>query len=131
VTICGHSLGGALATLLALDVAANTRFSDPTVYSYGSPRVGDSLFASTYNQVVKNSYRIANRLDIVPALPPPVDYEHVLNPYELNPIRLVPFPPKILVKSTLACEHSLATYLYLLSLQSGGVVIPLESTCQP
>jgi hypothetical protein len=131
VTICGHSLGGALATLLALDVAANTGFSDPTVYSYGSPRVGDSLFASTYNQVVKNSYRIANRLDIVPALPPPVDYEHVLNPYELNPIRLVPFPPKILVKSTLACEHSLATYLYLLSLQSGGVVIPLESTCQP
>jgi hypothetical protein len=131
VTICGHSLGGALATLLALDVAANTVFSDPAVYSYGSPRTGDSLFASTYDQVVKNSYRIANRLDIVPALPPPVDYEHVLNPYELNPIRLMPPPPKILVKSTLTCEHSIVTYLYLLSLQSSGPVIPLESTCQP
>jgi hypothetical protein len=131
VTICGHSLGGALATLLALDVAANTVFSHPSVYSYGSPRTGDSLFASTYNQVVTDSYRIANRLDIVPALPPPVDYEHVLNPYELNPIRLVPFPPKILVKSTLTCEHSLATYLYLLSLQSSGPVLPLEPTCQP
>ncbi len=130
VTICGHSLGGALATLLALDVAANTAFNDPAVYSYGSPRTGDSLFASTYNQVVKKSYRIANRLDIVPTLPP-VDYEHVLNPYELNPIRLIPPPPKILVKSTVACEHSLATYLYLLSRQSGGPVIPLESTCQP
>jgi hypothetical protein len=131
VTICGHSLGGALATLLALDVAANTVFSHPSVYSYGSPRTGDSLFASTYNQVVTDSYRIANRLDIVPALPPPVGYEHVLNPYELNPIRLVPFPPKILVKSTLTCEHSLATYLYLLSLQSSGPVLPLEPTCQP
>jgi hypothetical protein len=131
VTICGHSLGGALATLLALDVAANTVFNEPAVYSYGSPRTGDSLFASTYNQVVKNSYRIANRLDIIPALPPPPDYEHVLNPYELNPVRLVPLPPKVLVKSTLACEHSLATYLYLLSLQSGGPVIPLESSCQP
>jgi Lipase (class 3) len=131
VTICGHSLGGALATLLALDIAANTVFSGPAVYSYGSPRTGDSLFASTYNQVVKNSYRIANRLDIVPALPPPVDYEHVLNPYELNPIRLVPPPPKVLVKSTVACEHSLATYLYLLSLQSGGPVVPLEPACQP
>jgi hypothetical protein len=131
VTICGHSLGGALATLLALDVAANTVFNEPAVYSYGSPRTGDSLFASTYNQVVKNSYRIANRLDIIPALPPLPDYEHVLNPYELNPVRLVPLPPKVLVKSTLACEHSLATYLYLLSVQSGGPVIPLESSCQP
>jgi hypothetical protein len=131
VTICGHSLGGALATLLGLDVAANTVFSDPAVYSYGSPRTGDSLFASTYDQVVKNSYRIANRLDIVPTLPPPVDYEHVLYPYELNPVRLTPPPPKILVEDTLTCEHSLVTYLYLLSLQSGGPVIPLESTCQP
>jgi Lipase (class 3) len=131
VTICGHSLGGALATLLALDVAANTVFSEPAVYSYASPRTGDSLFASTFDQVVSNSYRIANRLDIVPALPPPIDYEHVLNPYELNPIRITPLPPKILVKSTLACEHSLATYLYLLSLQSGGPVLPLERACKP
>jgi Lipase (class 3) len=131
VTICGHSLGGALATLLALDVAANTVFTGPRVYSYASPRTGDSLFASTFDQVVSDSYRIANRLDIVPALPPPIDYEHVLNPYELNPIQLTPLPPKILVKSTVACEHSLATYLYLLSLQSGGSVLPLEPACKP
>jgi hypothetical protein len=109
VTICGHSLGGALATLLALDMAANTAYTDPSVYTFGSPRTGDSLFASTYDQVVKNSYRIANRLDIVPTLPPPVDYEHVLNPYELNPIRFLPLPPKVLVKSDPGCEHSLQT----------------------
>jgi predicted lipase len=131
VTICGHSLGGALATLLALDVAANTVFKDPAAYTFGSPRTVDSLFASTYDQVVKTSYRIVNRLDIVPTLPPPVDYEHVLNPYELNPIQFLPLPPKILVKFDPGCEHSLQTYLYLLSLQSGGPVLPLESTCQP
>lgn len=134
VTICGHSLGGALATLLALDVAANTGFSDPAIYSYGSPRTGDPLFARTFDQVVKNSYRIANRLDIVPALPPAIlGYEHVLNPYELNPIRLPSAPPKVLVKFTPGCEHSLATYLYLLSLQPGGPPkpLPLESACQP
>ncbi|MEB3981430.1 lipase family protein [Mycobacterium sp. 663a-19] len=131
VTICGHSLGGALATLLALDVAANTAFSQPAVYSYGSPRTGDSLFAKTFDQVVTNSYRIASRLDIVTGLPPPIDYEHVLNPVELIPIRLTPLPPKVLVKSNVACEHSLATYLYLLSLQSGGPVLPLEPACKP
>jgi predicted lipase len=131
MTICGHSLGGALATLLALDVAANTAFNNPAVYTYGSPRTGDSLFASTFDQVVKNSYRVANRLDIVPTLPPPVDYDHVLNPVDLNPIRLLPWPPKVLVKFNPGCEHSLITYMYLLSIESGGSVIPLESTCQP
>jgi predicted lipase len=131
MTICGHSLGGALATLLALDVAANTAFNNPAVHTYGSPRTGDSLFASTFDQVVKNSYRVANRLDIVPTLPPPVDYDHVLNPVDLNPIQLLPWPPKVLVKFNPGCEHSLITYMYLLSLESGGAVIPLESTCQP
>lgn len=131
VTVCGHSLGGALATLLALDVAANTAFRHPAVYTYASPRTGDSLFASTYDQVVADSYRIANRLDIVTSLPPSPLYDHVLDPYELNPVRLVPLPPRVLVEFTPYCEHSLATYLYLLSLESGGPVIPLESSCQP
>lgn len=131
VTICGHSLGGALATLLALDVAANTTRTTPAVYTYGSPRTGDSLFAATFDQVVKNSWRVANRLDIVPALPPPLDYEHVLNPVELNPVRLVPFPPEVLVAYTVSCEHSLASYLHLLSLQSGGPALPLEAACEP
>ncbi|OMC15681.1 lipase family protein [Mycobacterium colombiense] len=131
VTICGYSLGGALATLLALDVAANTAFTSPAVYTYGSPRTGDSLFAATFDQVVKNSWRVANRLDIVPALPPPLAYEHVLNPVELIPVRLAPWPPKALVKYTVSCEHSLATYLYLLSLQTTGAALPLEPGCQP
>ena len=111
VTICGHSLGGALVALLALDLAADTNFKNPTVYSYGSPRTGDPLFVSTYNQVVKNSFRIANRLDLVPKLPLPPDYDHVLALQELNPIQLFPLPPKILVKltftfsmSTMRCE---------------------------
>jgi hypothetical protein len=78
-----------------------------------------------------NSHRIANRLDIVPQLPPAPLYEHVAAPYELNPIRLLPLPPKVLVEGNLPCEHSLNTYLYLLSLQSGGAVMPLDVACQP
>jgi hypothetical protein len=131
MTVCGHSLGGALATLLALDLAANTGFSHPVVYTYASPRTGDSLFVSTFNQVVTNSYRIENRLDIVPKLPPPPTYQHVDERYELTPVRLLPLPAEILVDFTPSCEHALATYLHLLSLRSGGSVIALDVNCQP
>ena len=103
VTICGHSLGGALVTLLALDLAANTNFKNPTVYSYASPRTGDPLFVSTYNQVVKNSFRIANRLDLVPKLPLPPDYDHVLAASGAEPDTVVSAP----------AQDSGKAYLYL------------------
>jgi hypothetical protein len=131
LTICGHSLGGSLATLLALDVAANTAFNDPTVYTYASPRTGDPAFASKYNAVVKNTFRIANRMDIVPKLPMPPAYEHVLAINEVNPVQLLPLPPKILVKFDFGCEHYLNTYLYLLSLQAGGPALALDAACKP
>lgn len=131
VTICGHSLGGALVTLLALDVAANTIFKNPTVYSYASPRVGDGAFTAMYNHYVSTTFRVANRVDIVPKLPLPPLYDHALGLHEINPVLLLPMPSKILVKPTIVCEHILATYLYLLSVASGGPVLPLEATCVP
>ena len=130
VTICGHSLGGALATLLALDVAANTKFKNPTVYTYASPRTGDHLFVSTYNQVVPNTFRIANRVDLVPKLPLPPLYEHVLGLFELNPIKLG-IPPKLLIKLDIACQHVLNSYLHLLSGLAAGGTISLDSKCAP
>ncbi len=130
LTICGHSLGGALATLLALDVAATTPFKAPIVYTYASPRTGDALFVSTYNQVVPQTFRMANRLDLVPKLPLPPLYEHVLGLYELNPIKLG-IPPTILVKADIVCEHALISYLHLLSQRAGGPVLPLAPECVP
>ena len=129
VTVCGHSLGGALATLLGLDVAVNTIFKNPTVYTYASPRTGDSAFTAYYDHMVPNTIRVANRMDLVPKLPMPPLYDHVSTPSELNPVQMLPLPPKVLVKPTLACEHILDTYLYLLSLAAGGEVIPLDPGC--
>jgi hypothetical protein len=129
LTICGHSLGASLATLLALDVAANTPFKNPTVYTYASPRTGGPQFAATYNQVVPNTTRIAGRLDLVPKLPLPPLYEHVLGLCEVNSVQLI--PPKILVKPDLVCLHILTSYLYLLSLQAGGPILPLQPQCIP
>lgn len=123
MTICGHSLGAALTTLLALDVGANTKFANPTAYTYASPRIGDPSFVDTYNQLVPNTYRFANRLDLVPKLPTPPLYEHVLGLYDLNPL--------LKVKWDIPCEHHLTTYLYLLSLLSRGTILPLDGACVP
>ncbi len=128
LTICGHSLGGALATLLALDVAVNTKFT-PTVYTYASPRTGDPQFVSVYNHAVPNTIRIANRLDLVPKLPLPPLYEHVLGLNELTSATIV--PPKILIKPELACLHILTSYLFLLSLQAGAQTLDLKPECKP
>jgi hypothetical protein len=132
LTICGHSLGGALATLLALDVAANrpAPFSTPTVYTYASPKTGDPLFVTTYDHVVPNTVRIANRLDLVPKLPLPPLYDHVLGLFELNPVKLG-VPPKVLVKFDIPCEHFMNSYLYLSSQLAGGALVPLDPQCVP
>lgn len=129
LTVCGHSLGGALATLQALDAAANSTFKNPTVYTYASPRTGNPQFASTYNRIVPNTFRIANRIDVVPKLPLPPVYEHVLGLNELSPLTI--FPPKILVEPNPVCEHVLPSYLHLLSLLAGGEVLPLRQGCDP
>lgn len=70
--ITGHSLGAALATLCAVDVAANTGFRSPYLFTFGSPRVGDPAFAKACASYVPNSFRIANLFDVVTHAPPAV-----------------------------------------------------------
>ena len=133
ITICGHSLGGALATLLALDVAVNIvdlrNFNfPPIVYTYASPRTGDDSFVALYNHAVPNTFRIANRVDLVPKLPLPPLYEHVLGLFDLSSVTLI--PPKFLIKAEIACQHILTSYLHLMSIQAGGPVLELQDQCK-
>eukprot|EP00462_Mataza_sp_D1_P005531 CAMPEP_0175120690 /NCGR_PEP_ID=MMETSP0087-20121206/758_1 /TAXON_ID=136419 /ORGANISM="Unknown Unknown, Strain D1" /LENGTH=351 /DNA_ID=CAMNT_0016402159 /DNA_START=360 /DNA_END=1415 /DNA_ORIENTATION=+ len=73
VVCLGHSLGGALATLLALDLKqtllADTAAACLESYTFGCPRVGDPVFASQYNSLVPYTYRVVNEKDVVPAMP--------------------------------------------------------------
>ncbi|MFD1954176.1 lipase family protein [Paenibacillus thailandensis] len=68
--ITGHSLGGALSTLAALDIASNKPFTNPIVYTFGAPRVGDPAFVRSYNGRIGTHWRFQNEYDIVPHLPP-------------------------------------------------------------
>jgi predicted lipase len=70
LVITGHSLGGALASLAAFDLKQITGITSKEVYTFGSPRVGDSGFASAYQQRVNTTWRMTNHKDIVPHLPP-------------------------------------------------------------
>lgn len=69
--IAGHSLGGALATLAAFDLANRYPKMRPNLrlYTYASPRVGNVAFANTHSQLIPNSYRIYNVADTVPKTP--------------------------------------------------------------
>jgi triacylglycerol lipase len=70
--ITGHSLGGAVAILISLDLALNfeTLRSNIRTYTYGSPRVGDPNFVQFYSELVPNTYRIVNQADSTWLLPP-------------------------------------------------------------
>ncbi len=68
--IVGHSLGAALATLNAVDWKVNQfKTNHITLYTFGCPRVGDSVFADLVNDRVEVHNRLTHNRDIVPHLP--------------------------------------------------------------
>jgi pimeloyl-ACP methyl ester carboxylesterase len=69
VIVCGHSLGGALATLCAAWVRETTPRS-VMLYTFGSPRVGCRDFVEHYSKTASfPAFRVADPKDIVPSLP--------------------------------------------------------------
>ncbi|HKS26624.1 MAG TPA: lipase family protein [Pyrinomonadaceae bacterium] len=114
IVAVGHSLGSALVTLYALNVAARGALN-PTVYTLASPRVGDRSFANAYDNTVATNFRIYNWPDLVPDFPkdPFDNYYHVKGAYEVDSL-----DHPLTVKMTVDCFHSVLTYLYLLGAPS-------------
>lgn len=69
IIVTGYSLGGALATITALELQ-NKYKKVSAMYNYGAPRVGDIDFAKFYNKQIPNSYRVIHDKDLVPHVPP-------------------------------------------------------------
>lgn len=74
VRIYGHSLGGAVTTIAAHDLASLGM--DVTAITFGSPRVGNHAFAAAYDASVPDTTRIVHDLDPIPTVPD-LGYEHV------------------------------------------------------
>jgi hypothetical protein len=84
ILISGHSLGGALAVICALDLRLHTvapmnslyrthvphnfRECHITLYNFGAPAVGNRSFAQLYNKEVPDSFRVVVDGDPVPGV---------------------------------------------------------------
>lgn len=85
--ITGHSLGGALATIAAGALRKlNDQLHERTeLYTFGSPRFGDLDTVKFLSAQSSLSFRITNRLDIVPDLPPhEINYYHTIPQYYIS-----------------------------------------------
>lgn len=100
IVVCGHSLGGALATVAAVDIANRLDPQDAAkiaCVTFGAPQVGDGLFVEAFDDIVPLSLRVAAVYDPVPkvfstqlphvrgyvplASPPILPYTHSIEAY--------------------------------------------------
>jgi triacylglycerol lipase len=118
VVVTGHSLGGALATLLVADLTANTAVN-PQAWTFASPKTGDAVFAARYAALTTVSWRIYNQVDVVPYFPIDIsdNYQAVTTGYAINSLGKA--------KWSLSCAHSMNTYMHVLS----PTTVPLDAAC--
>jgi len=70
IVICGHSLGGAIAVLCALDLKLKNPHKSISAYTYGKPRVGNKHFRNFINKGLKKSlFRVVYSADMVTRVP--------------------------------------------------------------
>ena len=68
IRLGGHSLGGALSMIAALSLK-NKGFNIDSVYTFGSPRVGNKDWFNIYNKANIPTYRFIAGPDIIPTIP--------------------------------------------------------------
>lgn len=74
------------------------------MYNYGSPRVGNAAFARAYDKSVPDSWRVTNKLDVIPRVPRLMGYCHVGNSVSVTP------DGQFEVNGALACQHPCVSF---------------------
>jgi triacylglycerol lipase len=78
ILVTGHSLGGAVAVLSALDILKNVPLEvTPELITLAGPRAGDPIFMGHLNSKIPTCFRVVNYMDLVPQVPIPPLYTHV------------------------------------------------------
>jgi triacylglycerol lipase len=122
VTIIGHSLGAALATYLAYDLANPVWLGNGKVSArlFASPHPGDDKFAKAFGERVPDHMMWRNVRDVVPKVPVSLGYSAVPKVTELT--------PGLDVKDSMACNHHALVYLSLIDpqLDLATVMLPID-----
>lgn len=83
ITFNGHSSGGAIANIAALDISFLYKEIYINCITFGSPKIGNKYFVDEYNKNIKKSIRVVNTNDIIQYLPPFI-YKHNHKPLMIN-----------------------------------------------
>lgn len=84
--VTGHSLGGAIATLSAYH--AITYHPNTYLYTFGSPRVVNRLLSRKITHfLIHRSFRCVHGDDIVPRVPPLLNYTHIQELVYFDPVK--------------------------------------------
>ncbi|KAH0452648.1 hypothetical protein IEQ34_019947 [Dendrobium chrysotoxum] len=121
ITVTGHSLGAALAILVADELngaAVETSMPPIAVYSFGGPRVGNRAFAERVDERGTKVLRVVNAHDLVTRVPTWIcgGYEHVGKELRVDS-KVSPF---LKPDANPACCHDLEAYLHLVDGLGGG-----------
>nr|GMD93170.1 phospholipase A1-II 1-like [Ipomoea batatas] len=123
ITVTGHSLGASLATLNAVDLAANPLNNTDvlvTAFLFASPKVGNEGFKNAFSQQ-KNlrALRVVNQDDLVPKVPfmsveagtflPLIAYKDVGVQFDIKASKSDYLAPD---KSSILMWHGLMIYLH-------------------
>ena len=80
---CGHSLGGAMITILCQRIEYNLVQDVHTVFTFGSPRAGGPKFSKWCDEFL-NHQRFVNNNDVVPCVPTVLRWRHTGDCYYIK-----------------------------------------------
>lgn len=87
IVVTGHSLGGALALLTAIELI-NNNFENVKLITFGSPRVGNAEFANYASKLVDDRSRVTHYKDAAVHCPFHEDFTHISGEWYQDPIGL-------------------------------------------
>jgi hypothetical protein len=122
--IVGHSLGSALATMVAYE-AAPLIGARVALRVFASPHPGDAEFVAAVAAAVPDHVHYANVLDLVPRVPLGFGYAALPNTVEISP-----HTAGVRIKFGPQCLHHLVCYLALIDPDGDGFTHLIEPVDQ-